>query len=441
MLSLKFPRPRLHFLHNHPLKVNVWWSWSHTHGETVLVTCCTVEFNSSAEHPHISQQWLSSGGGAVFSSIDENNTTTTTNDDISPAMKLFKRTEETVASNNNGEDMYNITGDPTTHPSSSLSIFEGYTNPNTLQVTSLSDTLFSRSTGIDSTNIRRLIDKSRMTSSSTNNNKSGGNKNNDIQQWDIRKRLEQKEEELGTLRTALHDLVTNKDIFVTEAIKVEKELRLKLREVQSVYYDTVLTERKMLHDQLTNEKENNDKLVQSVKVVTNERDELQSKYKVLSSNLVQSTNEIDTLQQTISENTSSMTLLQTKLDECTEQRDKAMEQITLLESSHTKSIQQIELKVRNEMNVQLSKLQNQNDILQNEMKLKARETFELCNHFNIPTSSINFTDMTCNNSFLNTMKCYHDGLQLKVQSAKDELECCRGELTKVTADYQVSGRE
>ena len=118
-----------------------------------------------------------------------------------------------------------------------------------------------------------------------------------------------------------------------------------------------------------------------------------------------------------------------------------MEQITLLESSHTKSIQQIELNVRNEMNVQLSKLHNQNDILQNEMKLKARETFELCHHFNIPTSSINFTDMTCHNSFLNTMKCYHDGLQLKVQSAKDELECCRGELTKVTADYQVSARE
>ena len=84
---------------------------------------------------------------------------------------------------------------------------------------------------------------------------------------------------------------------------------------------------------------------------------------------------------------------------------------------------------------------NQNDTYQNEMKLKARETFELCTHFNIPTSSINFTDMTCNNSFLNTMKCYHDGLQLNVQSAKDELECCRGELTRVTADHQVSERE
>ena len=321
----------------------------------------------------------------------------------------------------------------TTTSASYASIFEGYTNPNISNnvTTSLSNELFGISSGIDTKYIQHLLTKSRDSGANNNNN----------QQWDLRKRLDTKENALCTLRTLITDLLSGKDEFVNGAMHVEKELRHKLLECKCIF-DTLSQSKLMLEADLKSGKEEKGALQQQMEHVTKERDKSMTKYDLQSMELQSTKDEVGRLQQSITNHAVELVLLQRKLDEANATKEETLSKLAAMESSNVETVNNATTTIRNEMNAKLSHVQSENDILKKELLIKATETKDICTLMNMNVSAVDFTNVTASNSFVNMIKDRVDELEMVAmdkEGVEEELSSCMAELEKVTSDYQVRG--
>jgi len=304
------------------------------------------------------------------------------------------------------------------------------------QITTLSNTLFSRSSGIDTTNIQRLLTKSRAQHPTGVGSVGGGaasSNGGEVKQWDLRKRLELKDEELGMLRTALSDLLVGKDTFVKGAIDIEKTLRYTLNEAMNT--------KSSLVNQLKVQNVESEKMAEELEGMARECDEHVTKYEVLNAELNSTKDEMNKLQQNATEHEVSLALVQSKLDESNAAKEETLTQLASMNSSKEEAIQEVESRIRAEMNEQLSKLQSENSILKKEMVLKAKETMDICTVMNVNRSDVNFTDVSATNSFCNVVKDRVEQLHLQLKDKEDvelKLKSCKVELEKVTTAYQTA---
>jgi len=345
------------------------------------------------------------------------------------AMQLFQPTSNTT-------DGQGITNNSSSNGTNNTQLSTVDTTAS--QITTLSNTLFSRSSGIDTTNIQRLLTKSRaqhptgvgsVSAGSGASSKNGG----EVKQWDLRKRLELKDEELGMLRTALSDLLVGKDTFVTGAIDIEKTLRYTLNETMST--------KSSLVNQLRVQNDESEKMAEELEVMARECDEHVTKYEVLSTEVNNTKEEISKLQQNATEHEVSLAVVQSKLDESNVAKEEALEQLASMNSSKEEAIQEVESRIRAEMNEQLSKLQSENAILKKELILKAKETMDICTVMNVDRSDVNFTDVSASNSFCNVVKDRVEQLHMQLKDNEEvelKLKSCKVELEKVTTDYQAA---
>jgi len=351
------------------------------------------------------------------------------------AMQLFQSSNTT-----NGQGTTNNSSSSNGTNNTQLSTVDTTTS----QITTLSNTLFSRSSGIDTNNIQRLLTKSRAqhptgvgsVGGGATGSKGGGSSKGgggEVKQWDLRKRLELKDEELGMLRTALSDLLVGKDTFVKGAIDIEKELRYTLNEAMNT--------KSSLVNQLKVQNVESEKMAEEIEGMARECDEHVTKYEVLSTELNNTKEEISKLQQNATEHEVSLALVQSKLDESNAAKEEALTQLASMNSSKEEAIQEVESRIRAEMNEQLSKLQSENSILKKEMVLKAKETMDICTVLNVDRSDVNFTDVSASNSFCNVVKDRVEQLHVQLKDKEEvelKLKSCKVELEKVTTDYQAA---
>jgi len=336
------------------------------------------------------------------------------------AMKLFQATETNTTQNSNATN---------------ASLFHGYNDPNLSETTILSTQLFSHQSGIDTANLQRLLSKS----------KNGGD---NTKQWELRKRLDKKEEELAVVRTACADLLEGKEEFVAGAITVEGGLRNKLAEVQSVFAN--LTQEKCsLEKDLEEEKEENVGLKEQIQQLLRERDSYKTRCEMISSELDGTKLELGKLQQSHTENAIALALLESKLEESTSQNEMALANLANSESTHQEAIKEAEFTVAMDMGEKLSNAKTENAMLTNENKVRKAREEEICRLLHLEVALVDIAadeprtdaDGGTADAFLNSIKHRLEEFQKDVKvkgEVERDLESCFVELEKVEADYQAA---
>ncbi len=289
--------------------------------------------------------------------------------------------------------------------------------------------MFSPESGLSNDYLRRLL-KPKQSSS---------------KQWELRKRLEQKEEELKKFRLVIHELLKAKEEFTSGAIDIEEQVKRMLGQA--------MEKNQSLSSHLEEEKENISTLTKEKHELIRERDQCQSKMDILHIDLEKTKTELTKVQQQHSQATIDNAVLQSKNEEYQRQLEKLTTEVSRIESSKSIAIREAELSITAAMEQQISKLQEENTMLRT--RIQARDQ-ELCRMFNLDlsnascegfdgiadakTNDTTHTSCVLLNSLrreLDTFKC---NARLK-EEAEKALAGSRAELERVKTELAVSSQQ
>jgi len=314
-------------------------------------------------------------------------------------------------------------------------LFEGCTDLNQSETSLLSAELFSHTSGIDTANVQRLLAK-----------KSSGSK-----QWELRKRLEKKEEELAVVRTACQDLLRGKEQYVAGAIQIETRLRNNLAKVHGAF-QTCSNENKSFRDEDVRLKERVSQLIR-------ERDHHRTKFETITSELSSTKEEVVRLQKSHTENAIALALVESKLQESNTREESMLANFERLESSKVEEIEEARSEVAREMGKEISEMKSENDALRMETRMRREREENICRLLDVDVALVDGaankpeqamvvnascqgeTDSVVADSLLNLIQHRLEGFEESVKAKEKigrDLESCSTLLEKFKVDYQAA---
>ncbi|KAL9190447.1 hypothetical protein ACHAXT_007658 [Thalassiosira profunda] len=297
---------------------------------------------------------------------------------------------------------------------SASSLFDGF-DPNLSETAALSEQIFSRQSGIDAPTLHRLLSQSAQSRGET-------------KQWELRKRLEHKEEEASVLRAVLRDLLEGKEKFAKGAAGIEKGLRQRLGEAKSVV-DGLNREKSEREKELNREKDEGASLKEKVQELLRDRESLGTKCEMLQSEVDGAKAEAARLQTANTDNAVAMALLESKLEESDAQREAAVAEVAEARAAKDEAVEEAAARATGEMVGEVATLRAKNEALAADVaSLQAREA-AVCQMMGVEADSVEFVP-----SIRVKVERYREDAKA-LEELDVEYESCKAELEKAKADH------
>jgi len=290
------------------------------------------------------------------------------------------------------------------------------------QIAALSEKIFSPEAGLSNDYLRKLLKP----------------KHSSSKQWELRKRVEQKEEELKKLRLVIHELLKAKQEFTSGAIEIEEQFKS--------MHDQAMKVNQSLSSHLQEEGRKMSSLTQENHELIRERDLCLSKIKMLRNDLEKTKSEFTQVQQQHTQASIDNAVLQSKHDEYLKQIEKLTTEFSIVEASKSTAIREAELSITTVMDQQISKLQKENSMLRTTIQTRDQELCRMfnldfanasCGEFDGATGSRTNDTAQSSSLLMNSLRRELDTFKCEIrmkEKVEEEFGGCKAELERVKVE-------